>query len=171
MRSLLKSIRTCVQKRKNMVSYCRGLGMEVGDGTIIKPSVNISTEPYLIRIGSHCSITANVNLITHDGGCWVFRENAPHLDIIAPIVLGDNVYVGIGATILPGVTIGSNVVIGAAAVVTRDIPSDVVVAGVPARVIKTLDEYRTKCSSAAMEVKRLSYDEKKAVLLNKYGLG
>lgn len=57
-----------------------------------------------------------------------------------PITIRDNVWVGACATILPGVTIGKNVVIGAGAVVTKDIPDNVVCAGVPARIIKYLDD-------------------------------
>ncbi len=56
----------------------------------------------------------------------------------APVIIGDNVWIGANATILPGVTIGDFVVVAAGAVVTKDIPSGVLVAGVPARVIKYL---------------------------------
>ena len=55
-----------------------------------------------------------------------------------PVTIGDSVWIGGSATILPGVTIGDNVVIGAGSVVTRDIPSNCVAAGNPARVIKQL---------------------------------
>lgn len=55
-----------------------------------------------------------------------------------PVMIGDNVWVGDGVAILPGVTIGNNVVIGASSVVTKDVPSDSVAAGVPAKVVKTM---------------------------------
>ncbi|MDE6772661.1 MAG: sugar O-acetyltransferase, partial [Muribaculaceae bacterium] len=55
-----------------------------------------------------------------------------------PVAIGHNVWIGGDAVILPGVTIGDNVVIGAGAVVTRSFPSNVVIAGNPARVIKEL---------------------------------
>ena len=54
----------------------------------------------------------------------------------APIVLGRNVWIGSNATILQGVTIGDNSVVAAGAVVTKDVPADTIVGGVPARVIK-----------------------------------
>lgn len=63
------------------------------------------------------------------------------MDSIAPIVIGDNVYIGTGAYVMPGVHIGNNVIIGAGAIVTRDIPNNVVAVGIPARPIETLDEY------------------------------
>lgn len=57
----------------------------------------------------------------------------------APIVLGRNVWVGANVTILQGVTIGDNSVVAAGAVVTKDVPPNTVVGGVPARVIKTIE--------------------------------
>ncbi|HEY9245409.1 MAG TPA: DapH/DapD/GlmU-related protein, partial [Candidatus Methanoperedens sp.] len=59
-------------------------------------------------------------------------------------VIGRNVYLGAGAIILPGVTIGDNSIIGAGAVVTKDIPSNCVAMGVPAKVAYTLDEWIRK---------------------------
>jgi len=56
----------------------------------------------------------------------------------APIVIGRNVWIGSNAIVLPGVTVGDNAVIAAASVVTKDVPADTVVAGSPARVLRTL---------------------------------
>ena len=58
----------------------------------------------------------------------------------APIHIGKNVWIGANATVLPGVTIGDNAVIAAAAVVTKDVPANVVVAGVPAKVIRKTEK-------------------------------
>ncbi len=55
-----------------------------------------------------------------------------------PIVIGNNVWIGAAATILPGVTIGDNAVVAAGAVVSRDVPASTIAAGVPARVLKRL---------------------------------
>ena len=60
-------------------------------------------------------------------------------NIPAPIHVGENVWIGSHATILPGVTIGENAIVAAGAVVTKDVPADTVVAGVPARPIRKLD--------------------------------
>ena len=57
-----------------------------------------------------------------------------------PIVIGNNVWIGSSATICPGVTIGNDVVIGAGAVVVKDVPDSVVVAGVPAKIIRKVDQ-------------------------------
>jgi maltose O-acetyltransferase len=61
-----------------------------------------------------------------------------------PITIGDNVFIGWGSIILPGVTIGSNVVVAAGSIVTRDIPDNCVVAGNPAKKIKNIESYIEK---------------------------
>ena len=63
---------------------------------------------------------------------------------VSNVTIGDNVFVGAGTIVLPGVSIGSNVVIGAGSVVSRDIPDKCVAVGNPARVVKSLDEYLNK---------------------------
>ena len=131
------------------------------------PSIMFGSEPYLITIGKNVEITAGVRFITHDGGIWSLRnvdEKYKDLDAFGPINVGNNVFIGNNAIILPGVTIGDNVVIGAGAIVTRDIPSNSVAAGVPAKVIKTLEEYGEKAltKEGTLKTKGLSSAEKKA---------
>ncbi len=91
------------------------------------------------------------------------------MEITKPIVLGDNVYVGNNVIILPGVTIGSNVVIGAGAIVSRDIPDNSVAVGVPARVIKTTDEYLKKLETESLHLGHLKGREKDRALMKHYG--
>ena len=61
-------------------------------------------------------------------------------EISKPVTVGNNVWIGVGATVLAGVTIGDNSVIGAGSVVTKDIPANVVAAGVPCRVLREITE-------------------------------
>ena len=68
---------------------------------------------------------------------------AQGLEYAAPIAIGDDAWLGGGAIVLPGVTIGARAVVGAGSVVTRDVPADTVVAGNPARVIRPLEEAAT----------------------------
>ena len=93
-----------------------------------------------VTIGSDCLLGANVLVTDTDfhplepQGRRYRRDNVP----VSPVHIGDNVFVGTGAMILKGVTIGENAVIGAGSVVTGDIPSNTVAAGVPARSIGTV---------------------------------
>ena len=104
----------------------------------------------------------NVRFETHDGGVWCFRKENPKIDIIKPISIGNNVYLGYEAVVLPGVTIGDNVVIGARAMVTKDIPSNSVAVGIPAKVIKTLEEYKEKTFNEAHNTKKMDVVSKEA---------
>ncbi len=86
-----------------------------------------------VTLGDGCQIGHNVVFATLNHG--IEPENR-RFTYPAPIVLGRNVWVGSNATILQGVTIGDNSVVAAGAVVTKDVPADTIVGGVPARVIK-----------------------------------
>ncbi len=66
------------------------------------------------------------------------EERRSGVEIAKPVTIGNTVWIGIGASVLPGVTIGDNAVIAAGAVVTKDVPADTMVAGVPAKVVKVL---------------------------------
>ena len=115
-----------------------------------------TTTPGLITIGDNVSITADVSILTHDFCSSVFRQkNYDYVPGRSKVVIGNNVYIGQKAMILRGVTIGDNVIIGAGAIVTKDIPSDSVAAGIPARVVCTLDEsYRKRKAKAVGEAKQ-----------------
>ena len=85
-----------------------------------------------IEIGKCCSISDNVCIADSDS--HFIEGNKDRM--IAPVIIGDHVWIGKNATILKGVTIGSGAVIGAGSVVTKDVPKNTVVAGNPARPIK-----------------------------------
>lgn len=95
-----------------------------------------------IRIGAGCLIGANVTLADSDFHAIRpanrrYNRNPDEI-AVAPIVIGDNVFIGADAFVLKGVAIGKNSVIGAGAVVTRDIPPNTIAAGNPAKVIKLI---------------------------------
>lgn len=90
-----------------------------------------------VTIGDGCQIGHNVVFATLDHGLAPAQRRTT---FPAPIVLGRNVWVGSNATILKGVTIGDNSVVAAGAVVTKDVPADTVVGGVPARFIRRIPE-------------------------------
>lgn len=95
-----------------------------------------------IRIGAGCLIGANVTLADTDFHALNpanRRYNRSPDDIgVAPIVIGDNVFIGADTFVLKGVRVGKNSVIGAGSVVTRDVPENAVAAGNPARVIRSI---------------------------------
>ena len=105
---------------------------------------SLGSEPYLVSIGDETLISPGVIFLTHDAGTWVFRQEHPLTGRFGRITIGSRVYVGIRAILLPGITIGDRAIVGAGAIVTRDVPPGAVVAGVPARVIGTTDEYMRK---------------------------
>ncbi|MGT2960218.1 sugar O-acetyltransferase [Streptococcus caballi] len=90
-----------------------------------------------IRIGDNAMLGPNCQLLTPLHPLDAI-ERISGLEYGAPITIGNNVWLGGGATILPGVTLGDNVVVGAGAVVTKSFGDNVVIAGNPAKIIKTL---------------------------------
>jgi acetyltransferase-like isoleucine patch superfamily enzyme len=159
-----------IKLRINPIGYYRSIGVRIGENcNFVSPS--FGSEPYLITIGDHVSVAKNVCFINHDGGMWVFREKYPDMDVIRPITVGNNVLIGLGAIIMPGVTIGDNCVIGAGSVVTRDIPSGSVAAGVPAKVLKTTEQYFESVKDLAIhDVRSLPPKEKKRILEKRFNL-
>jgi len=86
-----------------------------------------------ISIGDGAQIGHNVTLCTLNHG---LAPEERQTIFPSPIVIGKNVWIGAGASVLPGVTVGDNAIIAAGAVVSRNVPENAVVAGVPARVIR-----------------------------------
>lgn len=108
-----------------------GKKVSIGKGTVINWDCMLYTTAGLV-IGEHVNISAGAWLITgaHD-------MNDPYFPAYyKPIVIGDHVWIGMRATILPGVTLGEGAVIMAGAMVSRDVPPYAVVGGIPAKVIK-----------------------------------
>jgi len=131
--------------------------------------VNWGTEPWIITHGENVYITNNVAFVTHDGGTLLFRKYQPDLEITKPIVIGNDVYIGMNSMIMPGVTIGDKCIIGAGSIVTKDIPGNSVAVGVPARVIKTADEYYEKIKKESLKLGHLVGKEKDIALRKYYG--
>jgi acetyltransferase-like isoleucine patch superfamily enzyme len=123
----------------------------VGEDVRLTGFPDFGSEPFLISLGSHITIAANVAFVNHDGGARVLRHERPSLHVYNKITVGNYVFIGMRTTILPGVTIGDHCVIGAGSVVSRDIPSASVAVGAPCRVIKSIDEYRESVDAKGMD--------------------
>ena len=118
-------------------------GVHIGEGTNITPGLVVN-DGYsgLCRIGARVSIATNVTLVvdSNPNNSLLGAEPhvAAHLVKTAPVVIEDDVWLGTNAVVLPGVRVGRGAIVGAGAVVTRDVPPFTVVAGAPARPIRTL---------------------------------
>lgn len=160
-------------KRINPVKYWKRKGAVVGSGTTISRTAKLSSEPFLVVIGKKCKITSFVEFVPHDGGVHVLRNLYPDLSDIdlfkGKIIVGDNCYFGNHSSVLSGVKIGNNCIIGYGAVVTKDVPDNSVVAGVPARIICTIDEYKNKNQKYFLNTKHLKIKEKRKYLSNHFG--
>ena len=142
-------------------SLLRELLGEVGEGVVVRPSFHCDYGTYIaigartfvnfdcvmldaapIRIGAACQIATGVQLLTATHPI----DPEPRRDgweSARPITIGDNVWLGGGVIVCPGVTIGDNTVVGAGSVVTGDLPSGVVAFGSPARVQRSIDDRDT----------------------------
>ena len=138
------------------VSYLRSKGVTIGENNILVDVQHIRidlTRPYLLTIGNNNTLSDSVTILTHDYSWSVVAKRYPGeiYPILGKVEIGDNCFIGSHTTILPNVKIGSNVIVGAGSLVNRDLPDDTVCAGVPARVICTLDEYREKIKNKSTE--------------------
>lgn len=152
------------------IEYLRKQGTKIGKGTRLNCNTNaFGTEPFLIEVGEMSYFSAGVQMFTHDGGVMVLNNlgffDGKDMDKMERIKIGNNVYIGTNALILPGVTIGDNCVIGAGAIVTKDIPDGSVAAGVPAKVICSLEDYGARAKSRVYPTLGMMYEEKKKYLM------
>ena len=110
-----------------------GRGVDISSGVFIEESF-----PHLVTIEDNVDIGPNVIIVTHDSSYHCIQQDIPL--ICREVIIKRNAYIGAGAIILPGVTIGEYSIVAAGSVVTKDVPPHTVVAGVPARVIGTVEE-------------------------------
>lgn len=119
--------------RKIRVFKLRFQGYNIKYSTIIEGSVLLDKlYPQGINIGSNTLVAGNVTILSHDH-CKRVGDNQPYL---IDTYIGENCFIAMGAIILPGVTIGNQVIVGAGSIVTKDVPSNCVVAGNPAKIIR-----------------------------------
>lgn len=114
-----------------------GLNIHVGKNSLANYNVTI-LDIAPVYIGDYVMIGPNTLISTVNHPLTPMGRRK-HLGIAKPVTIGDDVWIGGNATILPGVTVGNNVVIAAGAVVTKDVPDNSLVGGVPARIIRELE--------------------------------
>ncbi len=130
------------------LKHLRKIGISIGDGTIIYDPINtvIDTQnPKLLKIGKNVRITTGVTILTHDYSWSVIAGvYGECIGGVAPVTIGDNVFIGVKSTILRGSSIGDNVIIGANSVVTGHVEGNSVYVGNPAKRIMSLEEFYNK---------------------------
>lgn len=134
------------------INHLRSGGAKIGERVIIyepRKTIIDETRPYLVEIGDDVKITVGVTILTH-GYDWSVLAGIHDviLGSAGKVKIGNNVFIGMHSTILKGVTIGNNVIIGANSLVNKDVPDNVVVAGNPARVVMSIDDYYKKRQDA-----------------------
>ena len=136
---------------EDLIRYLRKNGAQIGECVSIyaaNKTLIDKTAPWLLTIGDRVRITEGVKILTHDYSwsvlkCYEGNEIHPGkiLGNQKAVIIGNNVFIGMNAVILPGVTIGDHVIIGAGSIVTKDCPSGGVYAGNPARYIMSIEEF------------------------------
>lgn len=135
-----------IRNGKSRVEYIKKkkIYAAIGDNCSIQKR-KVPLYANLIRIGNNVHIASNVSFLTHDVIHLVLSNYAGGVqERVGCIEIGDNVFVGSGTHILYDTKIGNNVIIGTCSVVTKDIPDNCIVAGVPAKIIGHFDEYIKK---------------------------
>ena len=154
--------------RSNMLAdYIKASGCEIGENTLFYDAGTVTVDlsrPALLKIGDYCKITAGVIILTHDYSRSVLRR--VYGEVIGEArrtEIGDNVFIGMRSIILMGTKIGKNCIVGAGSICSGEYPDNSVIAGNPAKVICSLDEYYKKRKSRyigeAMDYARL-FNEK-----------
>ena len=150
LKRIIQKLKLRYGSQENVMATLREMGVRIGDRCRIY-TTNFGGEPWLIKIGNHVCISNDVTFVSHNLN-WPFQDKYESLTCFGKIEILDNCQIGVGATILPDVTIGPNSVVGACSVVTKDVPPDTVVAGNPARVICSMEDYEKKCLERHIDI-------------------
>lgn len=156
----------------NPTSCAKRMGVTLGTESRIIGWTDWGTEPWLISIGNHVTISCGCSFITHDGSIWIFKKEKKYKDVIryGKISIKDNCFIGTNTTIMPGVQIGKNCIIGACSLVTKNIPEGEVWGGVPAHFIMKSNEFGERCLKETPAYDRENYyKNKKEEVLKWYG--
>ncbi|WP_163390785.1 acyltransferase [Enterovibrio norvegicus] len=150
--------------------YAKYIGVNIGVGCTLNKEISFGSEPYLITIGDKFYCSTGIKFITHDGSVNVLRNLHPELkevDLISEVIVGSNVFLGCNVTVLPGTVIGDNVIVGACSVIRGKLKSNSVYAGIPAKRLMSVAEYKEKKKNHFVNTKLMTKKEKRNYLLMK----
>lgn len=152
--------------------------MTIGENTHIFSRL-ISSEPFLISIGDNVTISVGVTLLTHDASIGPIAGRNVFSDIVGPISIGNNCFIGANAIILPGVSIPDNSIVAAGSVVTKTIippfldktnntqhiNEGIIIGGNPARYICKTTDFIKKREAYFLKLHNLSIKDRKEIIL------
>lgn len=142
---------------KSGVEYARYKGVKVGSNCRIY-TTSFGSEPWMITIGNKVTVTSGVVLLTHDGSAWLMNDEKGRRYLYKRVIIGNNVFIGINSIVMPGVKIEDNVIIAAGSVVTKSVPSGVIIAGNPARIIGDYEQYKKNVIENYVSDRDLDYN-------------
>ncbi len=139
------------------MAFAKAKGVNIGSDCRIY-TTSFGSEPFLITIGHHVTVTSGVKFITHDGTGWLMRDEKGRRFLYQRIKIGNYVFIGVNSIIMPGVLIEDRVIVAPGAVVTKSVKSGSIVAGVPAKVIGKYDDIEKKMLDSYVYEKQLNMD-------------
>tara|TARA_B110000971_G_scaffold218464_1_gene257318 strand:+ start:10 stop:552 length:543 start_codon:yes stop_codon:yes gene_type:complete len=140
------------------ISHARKSGAKIGANCRVFTR-NFGSEPWLISIGNNVTVTAEVTILTHDGSTWLFNDKNGRRFLYKKTVIKNNVFIGVKSIIMPGVVIEDDVIIAAGSVVTKSVPSGVIVGGNPAKIIGDFGVYKTKVLTSYISELDIDYSK------------
>lgn len=144
--------------RLNKIAYWQSQGCKIGKNSeILLPLFGFGSEPWLVEIGNNVTVAPNVTFVTHDASTRLFRHrfakmNQKFGNSFGCIQVLDNSFIGTNSIILPNIKIGPNAIVGAGSIVTKNVEANTIVAGNPAKVICSLEEYVQKKQTGLIPV-------------------
>lgn len=149
-----------------IIKYYRKCGIQIGKGTRVFSRI-ITSEPYLIEIGEHTTISTNVSLLTHDASVGALGDREKESDLCGKIRIGNHCFIGNNCIILYGCSIADGCIVAAGSVVTKSVLSpNVIIGGNPAKVIGSTQDYIMKHKSHFYSLHGLNAEQRKEVINN-----
>lgn len=151
---------TCVKHMDDSditILNLRKRGVQIGEKCRVFTAIS-TTEPTLIKIGNRVTISSEVSFCTHDNA--IIKAIPGKTDVVGPITIGDDCFVGMRSILMYGITLGDHCVVAAGSVVTKSFPPRTVLGGNPAKAICTIDQYVEKYEDYAIDFSSIPLEKR-----------